>query len=60
MADAMYAPVCSRFVTYDIEMNEILAKYCTSVLELPDMVEWITAAESESEPEHIDELDAEF
>lgn len=58
MADAMYAPVCSRFVTYGVEMNGILAKYCTTVLELPAMVEWIASAESE--PEHIEELDAEF
>ena len=41
-----------------VEMNGVLAKYCASVLELPAMVEWLAAAESE--PDRIEELDAEF
>jgi glutathione S-transferase len=58
MADAMYAPVCTRFVTYGVEMNGILAKYCSTILGMPAMCEWIEAAEGE--PNSIEELDAEF
>ena len=58
MADAMYAPVCTRFVTYDVNLDEQCAAYCKRIMALPEMVEWIEAAKQE--PEEIDELDAEF
>ncbi len=58
MADAMYAPVCTRFKTYDVEIDEASAAYCAHVLALPEMQEWTTAAVAE--PEEIDELDMEF
>ena len=58
MADAMYAPVCTRFRTYDVEIDDISAGYCERILALPEMQEWIAAARLE--PEEIDELDMEF
>jgi glutathione S-transferase len=58
MADAMYAPVVTRFVTYDVKIDRACATYGKHVLELPEMVEWTAAARKE--PEEIDELDMEF
>jgi glutathione S-transferase len=58
MADAMYAPVVTRFVTYHVELDEECAAYGKRIMALPEMVEWIAAAKRE--PEEIDELDMEF
>jgi glutathione S-transferase len=58
MADAMYAPVCTRFLTYDVELDEECAAYCARVMELPAMVEWVQAAQQE--PDELEELDVEF
>jgi glutathione S-transferase len=58
MADAMYAPVVTRFQTYDVALDKVCAAYCKRVMELPAMQEWVAAAKAE--PEEIDELDAEF
>lgn len=58
MADAMYAPVVTRFMTYDVTLDKVCAAYCKRVMELPAMQEWIAAAREE--PAEIDELDAEF
>jgi glutathione S-transferase len=58
MADAMYAPVVTRFLSYDVALDNVCAAYCKRVMELPAMKEWVTAAKQE--PEEIDELDAEF
>ena len=58
IADAMYAPVVTRFMTYDVTLDSVCAGYCKRIVELPAMQEWIKAAKEE--PEEIDELDAEF
>ncbi|MDM0027147.1 glutathione S-transferase [Variovorax saccharolyticus] len=58
IADAMYAPVVTRFITYDVTLDTVCAAYCKRIIELPAMQEWIKAAKQE--PEEIDELDAEF
>jgi glutathione S-transferase len=58
MADAMYAPVVTRFRTYDVKLDEQCAAYAERILALPEMREWIEAAELEAED--IDELDMEF
>jgi glutathione S-transferase len=58
MADAFFAPVVCRFVTYGVELNETQTKYCDAVRSLPAMQEWIEGAGLE--PEVIEELDAEF
>ena len=58
IADAMYAPVVFRFLTYDVPMPQICADYAATVMALPALQEWIQAAAGE--PDEIDELDAEF
>jgi glutathione S-transferase len=58
MADAMYAPVATRFTTYDVTLDAPCAAYAQTVLALPAMQEWIAAAQLE--PDDIDELDMEF
>jgi glutathione S-transferase len=58
MADAMYAPVCSRFRTYHIRLDDVCESYCETIMRLPAVVEWLDAAERE--PEQLDELDVEF
>ncbi|MEI9993556.1 MAG: glutathione S-transferase family protein [Rhizomicrobium sp.] len=58
VADAMYAPVCTRFTTYHVKLDRLSADYCETILNLPDMLEWIEAAKSE--PDAVEELEAEF
>jgi glutathione S-transferase len=58
MADAMYAPVVTRFVTYDVDLDDVSAAYCERIMALPEMREWIEAAKQE--PDEIDELEVEF
>lgn len=58
MADAMYAPVCTRFATYDVALDPVCQAYCDLMLSQPEMKEWMRAAKSE--PIDIDELDVEF
>jgi glutathione S-transferase len=57
-ADAMYAPVCTRFLTYDVSIDPVSAKYCQTIMALPQMGEWIAAAKVE--PDELEELDVEF
>ena len=58
VADAMFAPVCTRFVTYDVKLDAACAGYCKTIMALPQMQEWIEAAKTE--PEELEELDVEF
>ena len=58
MADAMYAPVCTRFLTYDVKLDAQCAAYCDRIMALPDVIEWVEAARIE--PDELEELDAEF
>jgi glutathione S-transferase len=58
MADAMYAPVVTRFLTYDVRLEDACAAYCERIMALPEMLEWCTAALRE--PEGLEELDMEF
>ncbi len=58
IADAMYAPVVTRFLTYDVTVGPAHAAYCKRIMDLPAMKEWVAAAQEE--PDEIDELDAEF
>lgn len=59
MADAMFAPVVMRFLSYDVALEPVCAAYCQRIVLLPAMQEWITAAKAEPE-EAGDELEAEF
>jgi glutathione S-transferase len=58
MADAMYAPVVTRFLTYDVKLDRQCNVYGAEIMAMPEMVEWINAAKLE--PDEIDELDMEF
>jgi len=58
IADAMYAPVVTRFRSYDVEMTGACERYCQQIMAWRDMKEWFAAAQRE--PEQIDELDIEF
>jgi glutathione S-transferase len=57
-ADAMYAPVCSRFATYDVAIPAPATAYCSTILAMPLMHEWTEAAKAE--PDELEELDVEF
>ncbi len=58
MADAMYAPVCMRFLTYDVALDPASRAYCRAIAQWPALQRWIAAAKTE--PEELEELDAEF
>lgn len=58
MADAMYAPVATRFLTYDVALDRVCASYCQTIMAMPEMIEWVRAAKAE--PEEMQELDVEF
>ena len=57
-ADAMYAPVVTRFLTYDVKLNRPCTEYTRTIMAMPEMAEWIAAARQE--PEDIEELDMDF
>ena len=54
----MYAPVCTRFLTYDVKLDDLCADYCRSIMVWPAMEQWVTDAKAE--PEELEELDIEF
>lgn len=58
VADAMFTPVCSRFVTYDVALDAVCGAYRDVVLALPEVVEW--TAPAAAEPQELLELEAEF
>ena len=58
MADAMYAPVCTRFATYDVALDEVCGAYRDRILSLPEMGEWTAIAMAE--PDEVEKLDVEF
>ncbi len=46
-ADAMFAPVASRFQTYDVELAGEEAEYAEALLTMPAVKDWIEAARKE-------------
>ncbi|MCD1620531.1 glutathione S-transferase family protein [Salipiger marinus] len=58
VADAMYAPVCTRFRTYAVPLDPALQAYADTILTWPPMLDWTRAALAE--PEEIVELEVEF
>lgn len=56
-ADAMYAPVVSRFYTYDIEVGGAAREYMSAVMALPAWAEWKAAAVKEPWVLAKDEVD---
>jgi glutathione S-transferase len=58
MADAMFAPVVTRFLSYDVKLDSDCSAYCTTIMAMPPMREWVDAANAE--PDEVVELDVEF
>ena len=58
MADAMYAPVVTRFLTYDVALDPACGATATRSWRCPRCSEWVAAAQAE--PDDIAELDMEF
>jgi glutathione S-transferase len=58
MADAMYAPVVTRFQTYGVKLDDVCRAYCDRILAQKDVRDWIAAAMEERE--EIEELEVEF
>ena len=58
IADAMYAPVTTRFVTYAVALSAPSTAYCQTIAAWPPMIEWTASALAEAED--IDDLDVEF
>jgi glutathione S-transferase len=48
IADAMYAPVVSRFITYDVALNGMAQDYVNTMMNLPSIKEWYGTAREES------------
>jgi len=58
VADAMFAPVTQRFLSYAVALSPESAAYCERITAWAPMAEWIAAARAE--PEEMEELDVEF
>lgn len=58
IADAMFAPVVTRYITYDVAIEGACRTFADAVLGWDAMIEWMRDAEAE--PEEIAELDIEF
>jgi glutathione S-transferase len=56
-ADAMYAPVVSRFHTYEVEVSAAARGYMDAVLALPAWAQWRAAALKEPWVLAEDEVD---
>jgi len=49
IADAMYAPVVSRFITYGVKLDPLAQAYADAIWALPAMQAWVSAATLETE-----------
>ena len=47
IADAMFAPVVTRFRTYKIDLEREADAYCDTIMAMPAMQEWVAAAKNE-------------
>ncbi len=54
-ADAMYAPVATRFITYGVDLPDACRRYIDALMALPAMQRWY--ADARAEREAIDEYD---
>jgi glutathione S-transferase len=48
-ADAFYAPIVRRFLTYEVGLPEAARRYVATIDALPAMREWVTAARAEND-----------
>jgi len=58
IADAMYAPVTTRFITYAVALSPPSAAYCQTIADWAPMRQWVE--EARAEPEEIEELEVDF
>ena len=58
VADAMFAPVTRRLLTYGVDVSPVSGAYCAAITDWAPVAEWIAAAAQE--PEELDALDVEF
>jgi len=49
IADCMFAPIASRFATYQIEVSDSSQEYINNILTLPSMLRWYEAALNEQQ-----------
>lgn len=49
IADAMYAPVALRFVTYAVELDPVSTAYVQAITALPAIQQWVADARAETE-----------
>jgi glutathione S-transferase len=47
VADAMFAPIVTRFRTYALSLDDEAKTYCDNVMKHPAMAEWVDAAKHE-------------
>ena len=52
IADAFYAPVVTRFITYSVQLPAQAAEYCQKVNALPAMQEWTEGAQAGTRAPH--------
>jgi len=58
VADAMFAPVATRFVTYAVPIDAVCRAYVKTITDWPLLQQWTKAALAE--PDEVEELEAEF
>jgi glutathione S-transferase len=58
MADAMYAPECTRFRTYEVTLHGACEQYIDTMLGCPEVQEWVEKAMAE--PETLMDLEGDF
>ena len=58
VADAMFAPVATRFTTYAVKLDPLSEGYRAMMMEWGPLKEWIEAAMAE--PDELEEIDIEF
>jgi glutathione S-transferase len=58
IADAMYAPVVTRFLSYDVSVGPACQDYCDTIMDWAPMKQWVE--DSRDEPQEIIELDLDF
>src|SRR3546814_11122540 len=49
IADAFYAPVVTRFRSYEVALDDLAEAYCRAVIAWPLLPEWAAAAVAETE-----------
>jgi len=48
IADAMFAPVVFRFLTYGVGLDPVAQAYCDHMIGLPSMQRWLADAQAEA------------